>query len=99
MRHLTFIPFALALTACSVPDSPTRTSAAGATEIRLQDGKTCYQNQCLTYDPSRGTISVIAHHTTRLPAAIDVSDGYVTATEFATMFERANRTYSNGGAR
>ncbi|MBK0325883.1 hypothetical protein I5535_01110 [Rhodobacteraceae bacterium F11138] len=100
MHRLTYIPLVVVLGACAVSeDNPTRTTESGVTEIRLQDGRNCYQNQCLTYHSRYGTVSVTGRNSVRMPAIIDTSDGYVTAGEYATMFRDANMAFANGAGR
>ncbi|MFD3188697.1 hypothetical protein ACFMPD_00310 [Sedimentitalea sp. HM32M-2] len=93
------LPAALLVAACSAPDNPVRTAPGGTTEIALQDGRNCYNNQCLRYSRAQRSVSVTNKYPVRIPRDIDVRDGYVTPADFAAMFQTANMAYSAGVGR
>ncbi|WP_204112631.1 hypothetical protein [Shimia biformata] len=80
---------ALALTACApIPDNPTREGSAGA-EIALVPGKNCYQNLCFYYDSRRNRVSIPGKEGAPVPGRVDISDGYMTPSEFRTLHQTA----------
>ncbi|WP_204112630.1 hypothetical protein [Shimia biformata] len=79
----------LVLTACEpVPDNPTRPGASGP-EIALVHGKNCFQNLCFYYDSRRNFVTLRGKEGAPIPASVDVSDGYMTPSEFKTLHRTA----------
>lgn len=79
----------LGLAACEpVPDNPTRQGASGP-EIQLVHGKNCYQNLCFYYDSRRGFVTLRGKEGAPIPSSVNVSDGYMTPSEFRTLHQTA----------
>lgn len=94
------LPFMLGLAACTaLPESATRVTAQGGTEIRLQDGRNCWNNQCITFNSVSRTAAATGRIPVRLPRSIDISDGYVSDAEFAAIFSASVRSFSRGAGR
>ncbi|NOD33158.1 MULTISPECIES: hypothetical protein [unclassified Ruegeria] len=89
---------ALALVAaCDVPQATVVTGPDGQSRIEINlSGLTCYQNRCLDINPAARSVRQIGNRTTRIPASIDVSDGYVTPAEFRQMATTASLAGGQG---
>ena len=97
MKALLVVPVLLLVAACDVPNNSTRQGAGGGAEIQLQDGRNCWDNQCLQYNPRRGTFSISGRHSVTAPAGALKGDGYITVSGFQQAFHRAMRAPSLSG--
>lgn len=79
----------LTLIACEpVQDNPTRQGASGP-EIALVPGRNCFQNLCFFYDSRRNRVSIPGKEGAPIPGRVNVSDGYMTPSEFRTLHQTA----------
>lgn len=89
-------PALLLVAACEVPDNAVRTSDTGTSQIRLQDGRNCFNNRCFDLNTSRGSVQLIGRNPARIPSGVNWTDGFVTPSEFNRMFQAANSAYASG---
>lgn len=96
MRARLIFPALLIIAACEVPDSVSRTSAGGGTEIKLQNGQNCWDNQCMRYNAQSGSFSLPSRYSVDAPAGAVQAGGYMSVPAFQQTYERAIRTAFNG---
>lgn len=87
----------LALTACAPEPNPTATSSSGATLVQIRSGLNCFNNQCFSYKPSNGAISVAGRRDTSPPAGVNLASGAITPAQFKATFEKGVRARTIGG--
>ena len=81
----------IALTGCAqVPDNAMRNGPNGV-EIQINDGRNCWDNQCIRYDARKNEIEIPGRAPVMVPADVDLSDGYVSEADFAAMLLAARR--------
>ncbi|WIY25698.1 hypothetical protein [Parasedimentitalea psychrophila] len=96
MKALLILPTLLVITACEAPNSATRTTANGSTEIKLQNNQNCWDNRCMRYHAYNGTFSIPGRYSVNAPAGAIQSDGYISVAAFQQAYTRASRASYNG---
>lgn len=89
------LPAFLVITACEAPNSATRTTRSGSTEIKLQNNQNCWDNRCMRYNAYNGTFSIPGRYSVNAPAGAIRSDGYISVDAFQQTYTRANRASFN----
>ncbi len=97
MKTIYIIPVLLIVAACDVPNNPTRSSATGVTEIKLQEGRNCWDNQCMRFNPRNGSFSLSGRESVGPSSGSLQSGGYISVSAFQQTFINANRAASRGG--
>ena len=91
MKALYILPALLILAACDTPNSATRTSANGSTEIKLQGNLSCWDNRCMQYHAHNGSFSLPGRRSVRAPAGAVQTGGYMSVDAFQQVYTQARR--------
>lgn len=96
MKALCIVPVFFAVAACDVPNNSTRADASGSAQIQLQDGRNCWDNQCMRFNSRNGSFYISGRVPVRPPAGSIQSGGYISVAAFQQTFHTAMRAESPG---
>ena len=96
MKAYLILPALLVMAACDAPNSETRTTAGGGTEIKLQNNLNCWDNRCMRYDAQKGTFALAGRYPVSPPAGAVQNGGYISVAAFQQTYTWASRASFNG---
>ncbi|WIY25937.1 hypothetical protein [Parasedimentitalea psychrophila] len=80
----------IALGACTPPENnAVQELAAGGIEVQINTGRNCWEGRCLTYNAKTRSVQISPHDPIAVPAGVDLTDGYVSPTDFTALIKAA----------
>lgn len=96
MKAHYLLPALFVVAACDVPNSPSRAASNGSTEIKLQEGQNCWDNQCMRYDPRNGSFTLPGRYSVGAISGSIQNGGYISVSAYQQNFSRAINAGFNG---
>lgn len=79
-----------ALGACTPPENNAfREIATNGIEVQITDGRNCWEGHCFTYNATARTVQISPHDPIAVPANVDLTDGYISPSDFTALIAAA----------